>query len=492
MCDIQATILGVVPHRFPGAFGFVVEFETRVQIMVVVSDNVRIAVAEFLTLHMRPRVNECDVIIQKSAASSTDMLFQELFATAGVQRLVDHDGALRRLQEAVPQAALDDCVIALARAEAKGFSEVDARRALERAFGVVRARGASVISAAPSQLSSSATCRSPRPDSAHAPSAALTDPIAEEMRDWIGALLGTYYSEKFMRRNEALPKLLQDGVVLLIVAQRLINYALDDADVKLPKRSDGFFGRENVQRALSTLVSHLKIQAELAPDASDVCDGKQERSTVSFLLHAARRVAADESYAGPLPEILRLEADIDKNVKEISDAEVSAAIMCSSNDVTPPGEPRDLQNGVAAEEFHSTPTGYRPPTTKPIVEPTSLFEPEKPADRVVSKAAIASCVEGIKRQAPLETNRYVPRPSDELDGCVAAVVNRTMAQCPKTQTRVRRLPHDGAYVLYHRVTGKRSVVHVRVVRSVLMIRVGGGWDHFESWLVKHASLDTEA
>jgi hypothetical protein len=109
-------------------------------------------------------------------------------------------------------------------------------------------------------------------------------------------------------------------------------------------------------------------------------------------------------------------------------------------------------------------------------------------DRVISKQTIAEAVEVLKKSEGFRgdvtaTTTYVPRRGDDIDEKVGEVVNRTLLQ--QSHTRIKRLPHSGAYVVYHRVTGKRSIVHVRVVRTTLMIRVGGGWDGFESWLARH-------
>ena len=72
-----------------------------------------------------------------------------------------------------------------------------------------------------------------------------------------------------------------------------------------------------------------------------------------------------------------------------------------------------------------------------------------------------------------------------MDKQVGSTFNALLKEHKKAHTRIKRLAHQGQYVVYHRITGKRTVVYVRVVQKNLMIRVGGGWDVFSDWLSRH-------
>ena len=93
--------------------------------------------------------------------------------------------------------------------------------------------------------------------------------------------------------------------------------------------------------------------------------------------------------------------------------------------------------------------------------------------------------------APSPSRHYVSMKGDPIDRKVARAVNRVFGKHTYADTRIKRLTNSGEYVVFHKITGKRTVVYVRDVRENLMIRVGGGWDDFEGWLERHVNVGLE-
>ena len=84
----------------------------------------------------------------------------------------------------------------------------------------------------------------------------------------------------------------------------------------------------------------------------------------------------------------------------------------------------------------------------------------------------------------------VTAPAPSLDDKVRMAVSNVAGRKKGASADFYRWKHTGEYVVYHRITKKRTVVHVREVRNQLMIRVGGGWDLFPDWLARHVFIDT--
>lgn len=87
--------------------------------------------------------------------------------------------------------------------------------------------------------------------------------------------------------------------------------------------------------------------------------------------------------------------------------------------------------------------------------------------------------------------QYVAVSGDDIDKKVCKAVNKIFGKNAYTNTRIKRLAHTGEYVVFHKITGRRTIVYVREVRHNLMIRVGGGWDDFEGWLERHVNIGLE-
>ncbi|CUG89403.1 Hypothetical protein, putative [Bodo saltans] len=456
----------------------------------------------------------------------------------------DWDGARQRLAAACPPASQWDLLVARIRAETRGFSEADALRALEKQFNIARRRGQSFValkveeSTGAQSVSPIAALRpvastirqaaeSPSPTTTATTTAPIerpalvavkpvegkTDPQQEDLREWILALLNPEMIAAHpnlvalaplvdaVKSSANVVDLLRDGLLMSFLVQSL--RALPPPSIKLPKRITGFYRRDNVSACLKDVATHFpQFHVTAMLDVGDIVidddnttaaeKDRKDRRVMTFLLNMSKAALRGGQYSGPVPVFVQLDEEIDKEAATITEAEMSTA--CDD-------DPQINSSPAASQVQHGAvqASGVSPPSALPVEEvaaspvpyaSTSLPEPSKPVDvDVISKREINAAVEeGDDAPAAAAAPEYVPCYGDAIDEGVGALMNRTLQKFPGLAniTQLKRLARSGAYVIYHRISKKKTLVHIRAMRSTLMIRVGGGWDVLEHWLSRHA------
>ena len=340
---------------------------------------------------------------------------------------------------------------------------------------------------------------------------------------------------------------LRDGSVLWVLQRVLANPHMEArqfADLPAPKTA-GFYGRDNVCQFISFVKQSVMTSAaqhsSLFTDA-DLCDAKGDRAVINCLLLVSK-IGAQRRLFNPklLPAIARFEQEIEEQeAEEAAGASPSPTRQLSTtpNDyhapslspspprppiLSPPTEnakkaPFDetaLWELMRAVEFdrqrlvvHEAETRRRMYThirsrlsilgdLYPVISRT-VYAPHQSVRDVGHasplphrRAPHTSSTLGPSQlpASPLRAYRppvSIPAPSldDKVRQAVAYAANTRRGAAAD----LYRWKHAGEYVVFHRITKRRTVVHVREVRNQLMIRVGGGWDLFPDWLARHVFI----
>lgn len=321
--------------------------------------------------------------------------------------------------------------------------------------------------------------------SAVIPKSKIDKIMSEEVREWLVQVLGDDFSEE-VKSSANVVDSLRNGVLLCVLMQKLKNPSIEKVDIKLPKSSVGFFARENVAKFLQQAAPHFNIRPEVMFTDADLCDSKSDRQVVTCLLSIAG--ISYRTGGGAAPAIVLYDKEIEEQAKQVSDADLAVAIgECQRDSLQPIDENSDEDvvdvSVAAAADAKSAPPvlGVAVLSLQPLN--AALPEPHKPARMEPKATREAPC--SVSATFPSTAPRYRPKRSDEVDVQVGKSVNTLVKKHAHTNARIMRMSNQGQYVVYHQITGKRTVVYVRVVQKNLMIRVGGGWNEFEDWLSKH-------
>ncbi|KPI85600.1 hypothetical protein ABL78_5338 [Leptomonas seymouri] len=332
-------------------------------------------------------------------------LFDNLYAFYNIKKLPQRDAVAKRLHMAVTTASEADVESALREAEMKGFSERDAVRALERKHNVRRVsnrtlqttrknlnsvqddavaeepsellrtasqlRHVNVNESSTSFLSGSVSASKPEnfggnahdgeptvivarpPSSLCAPPTQenLDEIMSEEVREWLAKILGETYNRDVLAMANFIDAL-RNGVLLHVLLQKMEDPPVADAALKLPKRSTGFFIRDNVATFLKEAKNrfHL-VDAQLFTD-SDLVDGKSDRQVVTCLM-AMARIAYSAGTIKLAPSIIMYEREIEQRSAQLTKKELDRIVseaMASEDQ----GIPTLQRDGLTEEERPST------------------------------------------------------------------------------------------------------------------------------------------
>uniref|UniRef100_A0A1B6DWV1 GAR domain-containing protein n=1 Tax=Clastoptera arizonana TaxID=38151 RepID=A0A1B6DWV1_9HEMI len=185
-----------------------------------------------------------------------------------------------------------------------------------------------------------------------------------------------------------------------------------------------FFARDNVSNFISWCRRGLGVYECLLFETDDLIMRKNEKHVILCLLEVARRGA---KLGMPAPMLVQLEREIDREIA---------------------ADKRELQRGLSGTQ------GYD-------------FEDEEDSDMSDS--------EDCRQFGPLP--QIVTNDLKSLDEMVRDLVER--CRCP-TQFPMIRVS-EGKY----RIGDTKVLIFVRVLRSHVMVRVGGGWDTLSHYLDKH-------
>ncbi|KAF5285775.1 hypothetical protein FQR65_LT13054 [Abscondita terminalis] len=229
---------------------------------------------------------------------------------------------------------------------------------------------------------------------------------------------------EYVQKKQARKMMTRSVTGSLAQAQTLINIA----DVKFlsTAKAGTFFSRDNVSNFIHWCRQSLKIIECLLFETDDLILRKNEKHVILCLLEVARRGAKFGMLA---PMLIQMERQIDR--------EIAADQRKLGNDVSIGVENRDGLND----------------------ESDSEMEDEQP----------------VLMYGPLP--QIVTNDLKSLDEMVRDLVEK--CTCP-TQFPMIRVS-EGKY----RIGDTKVLIFVRILRSHVMVRVGGGWDTLAHYLDKH-------
>jgi hypothetical protein len=490
--------------------------------------------AAFYRLHNPSKVSDIPTILVEAAKRSIteDEIFDSLYNKYNIKKLPDRVAVLARLAAAVPGASPADVRSALRQTELGALAEADALRLLRRSTGAPSpppaevSRSGSLLPSltagpqTPAQLQG--TANAARSAAVHltaaAPAAtetpkmpmrarALTATVSRakvdeimcgELRDWLMLVLGDDFNGPVAAASNVVD-CLRDGALLTILGQKIRNPNILKADVKLPRSTQGFYARENVSRFLKEARTLFSIRPEVLFTDADLCDRKNDRAVVNCLL-AVAAAAYRSGAVQAAPAVVVYDKEIEEQTQLMTDDAVEKAIQATMHGeeegdpaAAPATEQPPLDAVVSDKKIPEDTVEKEVPSPDVASENVEVAEAEKRETPQIEEAPLLLGPDAVtppqSRPKPVSNadTRPVYRPlaSDDVDKHVSTAVNALMQKHTRTQARIKRLAHQGQYVVYHRITGKRTVVYVRVVQKNLMIRVGGGWDVFSDWLSRH-------
>ncbi|KAG8344301.1 Calponin like (CH) domain [Trypanosoma vivax] len=140
--------------------------------------------------------------------------------------------------------------------------------------------------------------------------------MADECRQWVAAVVGDAYNTEVLQMDNFIDAL-RNGVVLLVLLQKLRNPPVPDSELNVPKRTTGFFARDNVHRFLKQAATMYNLaESELFTD-SDLCDGKDDRAVITCLLSIAR-IAYARGWVDVAPSTVVNELEASVKMKQIA------------------------------------------------------------------------------------------------------------------------------------------------------------------------------
>ncbi|KAM7349707.1 GAS2-like protein pickled eggs isoform 1-T2 [Cochliomyia hominivorax] len=248
------------------------------------------------------------------------------------------------------------------------------------------------------------------------------------------------YLARRQARNKSMTRSITSGSAGPILAMGNVHY--------LPAAKSGtFFARDNVSNFITWCRKSLKIIECLLFETDDLIMRKNEKHVILCLLEVARRGAKFGMLA---PMLVQMERQIDR---EIAADNKANGIGCGTQTETE-GNIEQTDIGVGTETI----------STETDIFDDSDTENDEDDD-----------------QGPMLM--YGPQPQiitndlKSLDEMVRDLVEK--CTCPSQFPMVR--VSEGKY----RIGDTKVLIFVRILRSHVMVRVGGGWDTLSHYLDKH-------
>eukprot|EP00755_Sulcionema_specki_P017666 Sspe_Gene.64945::Locus_38465_Transcript_1_1_Confidence_1.000_Length_2090::g.64945::m.64945 len=268
------------------------------------------------------------------------------------------------------------------------------------------------------------------------------DVTREEIREWLEDLLEVKFTSDDWVRE------LDNGVILCQLLEKID----PSFKVKYSKRAAGVWvKRDNLSLFLDVLKDKIALEPVVLFEITDLLPqegqkGKDE-NVISCLYHLSR--VAHERFGVRPPGMVQAELEI---------------------------EAEEEMGEEAIDEILER-QGSAPP--HPVVEEEKEEEKEEEEKEEEKKVEEEEAKEEVPREE--EEARpppvvYKPVKGDEIDEKLAENVNKAGvgADVPTRVVRVKK----GQYI----ILPQKKVMHMRVLRGMLMVRVGGGWSDFHSWL----------
>ncbi|XP_052857242.1 GAS2-like protein pickled eggs isoform X1 [Drosophila gunungcola] len=252
------------------------------------------------------------------------------------------------------------------------------------------------------------------------------------------------YLARRQARNKSMTRSMTSGLAGPILALGNVHY--------LPAAKSGtFFARDNVSNFITWCRKSLKIIECLLFETDDLIMRKNEKHVILCLLEVARRGAKFGMLA---PMLVQMERQIDREIA----ADNKANGVGSS------------ESGTQTEAINSGNSTATTTTITTITVETDLYDDSD--DSETEDDGDENPVLMYGPQPQIITNDL-----KSLDEMVRDLVEK--CTCPSQFPMVR--VSEGKY----RIGDTKVLIFVRILRSHVMVRVGGGWDTLSHYLDKH-------
>uniref|UniRef100_A0A7G3AQ68 Proteinral transcriptional corepressor trfa n=2 Tax=Lutzomyia longipalpis TaxID=7200 RepID=A0A7G3AQ68_LUTLO len=241
------------------------------------------------------------------------------------------------------------------------------------------------------------------------------------------------YLARRQARNKSMTKSMTSGLAGPILAMGNVHF--------LPAAKSGtFFARDNVSNFIAWCRKSLQIFECLLFETDDLIMRKNEKHVILCLLEVARRGAKFGMLA---PMLVQMERQIDREIAADNKAMGMSSVGCGTQ----------TENGVN--------------TISVGTDGNDMFDTDSEDDDETSEPMLM-----YGPQPQIITNDL-----KSLDEMVRDLVEK--CTCPSQFPMVR--VSEGKY----RIGDTKVLIFVRILRSHVMVRVGGGWDTLSHYLDKH-------
>uniref|UniRef100_A0A4Y0BIY7 GAR domain-containing protein n=1 Tax=Anopheles funestus TaxID=62324 RepID=A0A4Y0BIY7_ANOFN len=243
------------------------------------------------------------------------------------------------------------------------------------------------------------------------------------------------YVARRMARNKSMTKSITSGLAGPILSMGNVHFLA-------AAKSGTFFARDNVSNFITWCRKSLQILECLLFETDDLIMRKNEKHVILCLLEVARRGAKFGMLA---PMLVQMERQIDREIA--ADNRANAGVGCGTQtEGEGNGSGTGISTGTETELYDSDSEEEDHETESPML----MYGP----------------------QPQIVTNDL-----KSLDEMVRDLVEK--CTCPSQFPMVR--VSEGKY----RIGDTKVLIFVRILRSHVMVRVGGGWDTLAHYLDKH-------
>ncbi|XP_041630949.1 GAS2-like protein pickled eggs [Drosophila kikkawai] len=258
------------------------------------------------------------------------------------------------------------------------------------------------------------------------------------------------YLARRQARNKSMTRSMTSGLAGPILALGNVHY--------LPAAKSGtFFARDNVSNFITWCRKSLKIIECLLFETDDLIMRKNEKHVILCLLEVARRGAKFGMLA---PMLVQMERQIDR--------EIAADIKANGANSSENGTQTEAIN--SGNSMATTTTTTTITTTTTVGSETDLYDDSDDSENEDDGDENPMLMYGPQPQ-------IITNDLKSLDEMVRDLVEK--CTCPSQFPMVR--VSEGKY----RIGDTKVLIFVRILRSHVMVRVGGGWDTLSHYLDKH-------
>ncbi|BFG02991.1 GAS2-like protein pickled eggs [Drosophila madeirensis] len=258
------------------------------------------------------------------------------------------------------------------------------------------------------------------------------------------------YLARRQARNKSMTRSMTSGLAGPILALGNIHY--------LPAAKSGtFFARDNVSNFITWCRKSLKIIECLLFETDDLIMRKNEKHVILCLLEVARRGAKFGMLA---PMLVQMERQIDREIA----ADIKANGAANSS------ESGTQTEAIACSSTLSSTATSTTITTTTVGSETDLYDDSDDSENEDDADEHPMLMYGPQPQ-------IITNDLKSLDEMVRDLVEK--CTCPSQFPMVR--VSEGKY----RIGDTKVLIFVRILRSHVMVRVGGGWDTLAHYLDKH-------